>query len=693
MRRLLALLSAAAAALLLALPASAHHMIGGGQSFTFLQPGFTQDLAGTHSGFFGGVAFDPVGNPWVDFCLFSGSDLVKFNLFVPDPTTPTGEGHVATEVPSNAGCGLTNSPNGFVYSNTDVGAVQIDATTGVPTGSVVGPPGNVLGITSDPQTGNLVYVGADCRYSGTCTIYSVNPTTGTTTTFASLSGHDFIDGIAFSPDGNYLFMSHRAPGFDLEILDRSGSIVQLVGMSSEPDGISFHASPPQFVVTNNTDGTMTRFDFPGNDFTMPPVQSVFASGGFRGDLSQVGSDGCIYLSQDGTRFNNGSTTSNSSLVRICGGFAPPIPQHADLGITKTASPDPASVGDTITYTLTVTNHGPDTSSGGTVADVLPANVSYVSDDDGCTNVALTVTCPTGSLANGASQVIHIVVTATANGPAANTACVKGNDIDDNAANNCATVTTQVKPKTADLSIVKTGPAFAQSGGSITYSIAVHNGGPADATNVTVSDTLPAGETLVSATPSQGSCGPPPVTCNLGSIPNGGSATITIVANVTASCGSTLTNTATVKGDQPDTDTSNNSSSTSAFVFCVVAGGGNFVIGDRNAAIGTPVTFWGAQWWKLNSLSGGPAPASFKGFEDTPAAVTCGTSWSADPGNSTPPPSGPLPPYMAVIVSSSIGKSGATISGNTVHIVIVKTNPGYAPNPGHAGTGTVFAQVC
>ena len=47
----------------------------------------------------------------------------------------------------------------------------------------------------------------------------------------------------------------------------------------------------------------------------------------------------------------------------------------------------------------------------------------------------------------------------------------------------------------------------------------------------------------------------------------------------------------------------------------------------------------------------------------------------------------------MIVSSSIGKSGATISGNTVHIVIVKTNPGYAPNPGHAGTGTVFAQVC
>jgi uncharacterized repeat protein (TIGR01451 family) len=247
-------------------------------------------------------------------------------------------------------------------------------------------------------------------------------------------------------------------------------------------------------------------------------------------------------------------------------------------------------------------------------------------------------------------------------------------------------------RNADLSIVKTGPPFAQSGGSITYQLAVGNAGPANATGVTVNDPLPAGETLVSATPSQGTCSDN-VTCNLGAIAAGGSATITIVANVTAACGSTLTNTATVSGDQPDPNTANNSSSTSAFVFCVVAGGGNFVIGNNNAAVGTAVTFWGAQWWKLNSLSGGTAPAAFKGFEKSPPAVTCGTSWTTAPGNSPPPPPAPLPSFMAVIVSSSISQSGSTISGNTVHMVIVQTNPGYAPDPGHAGTGTVVAQIC
>ena len=252
-------------------------------------------------------------------------------------------------------------------------------------------------------------------------------------------------------------------------------------------------------------------------------------------------------------------------------------------------------------------------------------------------------------------------------------------------------TVNVTVNGADLSVTKTGPAFAQSGGTITYAITAHNNGPANATGVTVNDPLPAGETLVSATPSQGTCAGS-ITCSLGSIASGGSATVTVVANVTATCGDTLTNTATISGDQFDPISANNTSSTSALVFCLTAGG-NFVVGDGNAATGTSVTFWGAKWSKLNDLSGGDAPAAFKGFETSPAVVTCGTAWTTRPGNSPPPPAAPLPSVIAVIVSSSIDKSGPTISGNTVHMVVVRTNPGYAPNPGHAGRGTVLGQIC
>jgi hypothetical protein len=123
------------------------------------------------------------------------------------------------------------------------------------------------------------------------------------------------------------------------------------------------------------------------------------------------------------------------------------------------------------------------------------------------------------------------------------------------------------------------------------------------------------------------------------------------------------------------------------------GGGSFVIGDQSSAIGSSVEFWGAQWARMNSLSGGPAPRSFKGFAESPQTPACGTNWTADPGNSTPPPKGPLPAVMAVIVTSVATKSGNTISGDTLHIVIVKTDTGYAPNPGHAGTGTVLLMVC
>jgi hypothetical protein len=49
--------------------------------------------------------------------------------------------------------------------------------------------------------------------------------------------------------------------------------------------------------------------------------------------------------------------------------------------------------------------------------------------------------------------------------------------------------------------------------------------------------------------------------------------------------------------------------------------------------------------------------------------------------------------MGVLVTSAVTKSGRTIAGDTTHIVVVKTEPGYAPNPGHHGTGTIVATYC
>ena len=120
----------------------------------------------------------------------------------------------------------------------------------------------------------------------------------------------------------------------------------------------------------------------------------------------------------------------------------------------------------------------------------------------------------------------------------------------------------------------------------------------------------------------------------------------------------------------------------------------FVIGDLDAVVGNHVTFWGAQWWKQNHLSRGGSPASFKGFANSPNPnpPTCGGTWQSDPGNSSHPPD-TVPADIIVIVSSLITKSGPVISGNGQMMVIVHTDPGYGPAPGHEGTGTVTAVVC
>jgi hypothetical protein len=119
--------------------------------------------------------------------------------------------------------------------------------------------------------------------------------------------------------------------------------------------------------------------------------------------------------------------------------------------------------------------------------------------------------------------------------------------------------------------------------------------------------------------------------------------------------------------------------------------GSFVIGDQNASVGSVVTFWGAQWWKDNGLSGGLAPASFKGFADS-ATATCGQQWTTRPGDSSFPPA-TVEGTVPMVVSTLVTKSGPVISGDTQKVVLVDVDPGYEPNPGHPGTGTVVGVVC
>jgi len=110
---------------------------------------------------------------------------------------------------------------------------------------------------------------------------------------------------------------------------------------------------------------------------------------------------------------------------------------------------------------------------------------------------------------------------------------------------------------ADLAVVKTGPILVTRGQNLTYHLVATNNGPAAATGVVVKDTLPANSTFVSA--SAGCVNAAGVvTCTVGSLASGASASFDIIVTA-GSAGFTLTNTATVAGNQSDPNLANNTS--------------------------------------------------------------------------------------------------------------------------------------
>lgn len=117
---------------------------------------------------------------------------------------------------------------------------------------------------------------------------------------------------------------------------------------------------------------------------------------------------------------------------------------------------------------------------------------------------------------------------------------------------------------ADLSISKSAdPTSVLVGEDITWTITVENAGPDAATNVVVTDVPPDDITAGAITPSQGSCGVDAsgITCDLGTIESGGSATIDIVT--TANAAGTLVNSADVESDVADPNGENNSTTAEA----------------------------------------------------------------------------------------------------------------------------------
>lgn len=243
------------------------------------------------------------------------------------------------------------------------------------------------------------------------------------------------------------------------------------------------------------------------------------------------------------------------------GFA----QNADLIITQNPGAGPYFQNNLVTFTLTATNAGPEEATNVVLKDVLGPALSFVSSTPaGSTYDAATRTINflLGSMASG--KVVTVTVVAKINDvPGAtftNTASISGTQPDPNVANNnsvSAALPIAALPATlSDLSITKEITAgTAETGENITYTIIARNNGPLAASNVMVTDILPANLTFVSATASVGSYTVANGRYTIGDLAL--NATTTLIITATVNTSGRFTNTATVSGNPADPDNTNN----------------------------------------------------------------------------------------------------------------------------------------
>jgi uncharacterized repeat protein (TIGR01451 family) len=256
-----------------------------------------------------------------------------------------------------------------------------------------------------------------------------------------------------------------------------------------------------------------------------------------------------------------------------------------------SAPSPVVVGSNLTYTIYVTNYGPSTATGVRLTDTLPPTATFVAaSPSGYTlNGNVLTFTNLGTLPLGASTTLSVVVRPLAVGSATNTVIVAATETDANVLDNAFVSVDVVASPASDLSLtVLDAPDPVTVGGNLTYTLIASNAGPATATSLKLTNTLPSGVTFVSASPADYTINGSVITFpNLGDLGNGGTVTATIVVQPTIQ--GTITNNASVGSTTTDPLKVNNFASVKTIVQAIALSASRV---DQNIVISWPASATG-----------------------------------------------------------------------------------------------------
>ena len=527
------------------------------------------------------------------------ADLVTIKTLASGDNTPA-EGDTVTfqiEVTNNGqaqatGVSLTDTlPPGITFASSSVTQGSYDTTTGLFT----------IGTLAVGDTAILTLTGTvDVGQGGNAITNVTSPATGDQPDPTTV-GDNLDETIDVDPNADLVTVKTLASGDNTP--DEGDTVIFEIEVTNEgtaqATGVSLTDSLPAGITFVSSTVSQGSYDSTTGLFTIGTLGA--------GQSATILLEGTVDVGQGGNSITNVTTAATGDQPdpsTVGDELLETVDVNADANLitvkTLASGDNTPAEGDTVVFQIEVTNNGGAHATNVSLTDQLPAGITFVSSSvtqgsyDSATGLFTIGTLNTGDSATltlsgtvdagqGGNFITNTTTVATGDQPDPSTA---GDDL---------TESVDVDNE-ADLVTVKTlasGDATPDEGDTVTFQIEVTNNGAAQATNVSLIDSLPAGITFTGSTVSQGVYNSATGLFDIGTLNAGDTATLTLTGTVDAGqAGNPITNiTTAATGDQPDPTNAGNDLEETVSVDPLILGVDPLIVADLGLAksvVGEPV---------------------------------------------------------------------------------------------------------